>query len=158
VPVWNFAFGSHLKKEQFCKIIGGEPADLTKAVLNDCSLTFWKASNFPKEFAYLANGGTPALFPKEGSRVYGVAYLISEEQLELLNSYEAKWDYELIEVQIDSDKFGSIHALAHNRIKMSEFAPPSPEFLKLMIDGLRELGYPKEIVANVEKASSEPIG
>jgi hypothetical protein len=153
LSIWNFAFGSHLNKQQLSRIIGKEPERSLRAKLPDYRLTFWKVVDFPKEFAYLAGGGSPAFIPKKGDCVYGVLYFITEQQRRLLDEYEAKWDYEPIQLQVDAESVGKLRAYAHNRKKRMDFAPPSSEFLKLMLDGLRAYGYSDNIVHCVQSVA-----
>lgn len=153
MPVWNFAFGSHLNKKQLSHIIGQAPAKFMRVVLPDHKLTFWKLFDSPKTFANLATGGSPALVPHQGSQVYGVVYLISEEQLVILDKYEAEWGYERVQLQVKTEGGRSLPAYAHNRVKPGAFLPPSEDFLKLMLTGLQEHGYPPEVVQGLRKAA-----
>lgn len=153
MPVWNFAFGSHLSKQQLSNIIGQAPKQFMRAILPDYCLTFWKLFDFPKTFSNLATGGSPALVPHKGSQVYGAVYLISEEQLAVLDKYEAEWGYERIQLQVKTEGGRSLLAYAHNRVKPGEFLPPAEDFLKLMITGLQEHGYPPEVVQGVRRAA-----
>ena len=153
MPVWNFAFGSHLSRKQLSHIIGKEPEQFMRAVLPDYKLTFWKLFDSPKTFANLATGGSPALVPDKGSQVYGVVYLISEEQLAVLDKYEAEWGYQRVQVQVKTDDGKSLAAYAHNRAQQGEFAPPAEEFLALMLTGLQEHEFPSEVVHQVRETT-----
>lgn len=154
MSVWNFAFGSHMVGERMTKAIGSEPQKSLQAILPDHRRTFWKANKFPMEAAELAaKGGFPVLMPARGQMVHGVAYLISNEQLEGLDKSEGQFGYKRIALHVDATGVGSIQAFAHNRPDSGEFLPPSPEFLDLMLQGLREHGYSAGIIGQVGESA-----
>jgi gamma-glutamylcyclotransferase (GGCT)/AIG2-like uncharacterized protein YtfP len=146
---WNFAFGSHLSSSRIAKIIGA-PQDSRRAALFDYALTFRKVASFPAGSSTLASGGSPVLVPKKGDKVYGAAYMISEEQLKILDEYEAEWGYDRVDFSIKIEGIGRVLAAAHNRTKKGMFVPPADEFLALMVEGLRGHGYPESVVREVK--------
>jgi gamma-glutamylcyclotransferase (GGCT)/AIG2-like uncharacterized protein YtfP len=153
MQVWNFAFGSHLNVRQLCRIIGKEPERSMRAVLPDHRLTFHRLVEYPKEYVQLAAGGGPIVIPEKGHRVYGVAYSITVEQLDPLDEYEQAWGYQRVQLQVKTEDGGFLLAQAHNLVRHGEFAPPSSEFLNLMLEGLKEHGYPTGVIQEVKKAA-----
>ena len=154
MAIWNFAFGSHLSKTRLREIIGQEPTRAMRAILPDHRLTFWKLSRVLPEYAKLASGGSPALVPAQGHRVHGVVYEISERQLVVLDKYEKEWDYERVQVRVQLEDGRSLLAYAHNRTEPNEFAPPSGDFLLLMMDGLRQHGYSNDVIQEVRETAA----
>jgi len=157
MSVWNFAFGSHLSKKQLRRVIGREPRQAVRAVLPDHKLTFWGLAQFPEKHDVLALGGTAVIIAEEGRRVYGAAYLISDQELRVLDEYESEWEYQRVQVQVRLESGELMPAHAHNRIGVGKFAPPSPSCLQLMLEGLKEHGYPTSVINEVREAAEHPI-
>jgi gamma-glutamylcyclotransferase (GGCT)/AIG2-like uncharacterized protein YtfP len=151
---WNFAFGSHLSTRQLSKIIGAKPSSSTRATLPGYRLTFWRVTQFPKEYGILTpGGGSPVLVPDASSKVYGVLYPVSEDVLRVLDVYEESWGYRRVRFQVESEKGWLVEAYAHNRTEPAEFMPPSDGFLDTMREGLKEHGFSIDVIKQVEKAA-----
>lgn len=154
MPIWNFAYGSHLSAQQFARVLGGQPCLARRAALPDHALTFWKLTQWPAHCATLAAGGGPALVPAPGALLAGVLYLINSVQFDVVDAYERAWGYVRVDCTVQTDD-GPLPAVAHT-LPPGTFEPPASEFLQLMLEGLAAHGYgPAEIEA-VRRAARGP--
>jgi len=156
VALWNFAYGSHLFRSQFCSIIGGQPEQATPAALFDHRLTFRRILYYPPEYAHLADGGGgPALLPQRAGIVHGVLYRISQEQFEQLDRYERDWGYASVACHVKAKDGKQVQALAHTLPLEGAFCPPTQDFLSLMLQGAQELGYGPEVIQAIQRAAAQ---
>lgn len=156
MALWNFAYGSHLFRSQFRLIIGGAPEQAIPAVLLDHRLTFRRIPYYPPECARLADGGGgPALLPQRAGTVHGVLYRISQAQFERLDRYERDWGYESVTCHVKTKEGKQLQALAHTLPLREAFCPPTQDFLTLMLQGARELGYGPEVIQAIQRAAAQ---
>ena len=152
----NFAYGSHLFRSQFCRIIGGQPGQAIPAVLLDHRLTFRQIPQYPPEYAHLADGGGgPALLPQRAGLVHGVLYRISQNQFERLDQYERDWGYASVKCQVKTKDGRQVQAVAHTLPLRASFCSPTQDFLRLMLQGAQELGYGPEVIQAIQRAAAQ---
>ena len=143
---WYFAYGSNLKRSHLKKIIG-EWKHEHCAVLKNFTLSF--AKGYGKY-----NSGYANIKPHPDTQVEGVAYLITEQQFKKLDAYEEvglgvyRRASVIVETNVDS-----FSATTYKMNKEICLLPPSSNYLKIVLNGLREHGYNRYIIKKVRDLS-----
>lgn len=101
-------------------------------------------------------GALPAIMPESGSTVWGAVYDVPDTDMDRLNEVEAA-EQRLAKTIEAMDRTGRRHQVlahlldgepSHNGNGMSR---PSPEYLKLMVDGSRHWSLPFGWIAGLEE-------
>jgi len=149
--IWYFAYGWSLEKSLMKKCIG-EWLDARKAELKGFKIVF---------DAYSASwrGGVANLEEDEASKVYGVAYKITSEQLQKLDRFEGvPRRAARIGVEIYVEGIGEVRAMTHiaaNPRRSLVF--PSKQYLSAMLKGAKQHGLGEEALKVIRKASGSTI-
>ncbi|MDW7978931.1 MAG: gamma-glutamylcyclotransferase family protein [Candidatus Caldarchaeum sp.] len=145
MKVWYFAYGSNLDQEGMRRRVGGW-YDLRPAVLRGFRLVFDVYSSSWK-------GGVADVVEDENGVVYGAAYLLDEQQLEKLDKYEGVphlYHRRKVSVLVEGsavDAFIYVGSSPRTALK------PSPEYLSLMLKGLKKIGYGDDVIKTVREAA-----
>lgn len=143
---WYFAYGSNLKRSHLRNIIG-EWKQEHCAVLKNFALSF--AKGYCRYKSGYAN-----IKPHPGMQVEGVAYLITEQQFKKLDVYEEVgldvYRRALVIIETNEDSFS---ATTYEMNKEICLLPPCSNYLKMVLNGLREHGYNKNIIKKVRDLS-----
>ncbi|MFH0942130.1 MAG: gamma-glutamylcyclotransferase family protein [Chloroflexota bacterium] len=142
--IWYFAYGSNLNLGQMMTRIG-EWSVSKRAKLTGHKLTF----DFPSE----RWGGLTANIVKTSNaedNVWGVVYRISPEKLEVLTHRYERVPPQGIKVDADGVKITA---------KVYVFKPGKPgrppdAYLNVMLAGLRQHGYPDEVIETVKRTAT----
>ena len=139
---WYFAYGSNLKRSHLRKIIG-EWKQEHCAVLKNFALSF--AKGYSKYQSGYAN-----IKPHPDKQVEGVAYLITEQQFKKLDAYEdvglGVYRRAPVIVETNDDSFS---ATTYEMNKEICLLPPSSNYLKTVLHGLKEHGYDHNVIKKV---------
>ena len=148
--VWYFAYGWSLDKGLMKRCVGGW-AEARRAELQGFRLVFDSYSSSWK-------GGVANLREEEGSRVCGVVYRLSEEQLKALDRFEGVPSTSArMSVEVSAEGVGRVKAFAHVAAKpRGRWVKPSREYLSAMFRGLRQHGFGEEVVREVRSIASRP--
>ena len=107
--------------------------------------------------AYSASwrGGVANLEEDESSKVYGVAYKITSEQLEKLDKFEGVPQRSArIGVEIEVEGIGKVKAMTHVAVNPRKGQVyPSREYLGAMIKGAKQHGLGEEALRIIRKAA-----
>jgi len=135
-----FAYGSNLSKDQMRERVG----DWKKA--EKASLQKWKLIFNVKSSTW---GGGAANVKKTGNPndvVWGVIYSMTQEQLDVLTSKYEKISPQFKKVECDNQKrFAWVYIFSPNKPSLK----PADEYLDTIKTGLREHGYPEDIIRYV---------
>ncbi|RLI38445.1 hypothetical protein DRO64_11685 [Candidatus Bathyarchaeota archaeon] len=145
--IWYFAYGWSMDKSLMRKCIG-EWIDSRRAELRGYKLSF---------NAYSASwrGGVANLVEDEGSKVYGAAYKITDEQLRRLDGFEGLPSRSSrMRVKILVENIGEVKAFTHVAANPREgWIAPSRDYLSAMIRGLKQHGLGEEALREVRRAA-----
>ncbi len=144
--IWYFAYGSNLKRERLRQRIG-EWKQEQCAILKGFILHFAKGYDRHKS-------GYANIKPCLNSQVEGAVYLISEKQFKKLDAYEGVVlrVYRRKTVCVETDE-RPLHAVTYEMNKELSLLNPSPDYLNLILDGLREHGYNENVIKKVQEYS-----
>ncbi len=137
-----FAHGSNMKKSVFRKRFG-----------------LWKDAKRATLEGYRVklSRNTNTMVKSPGSRVYGVAYWIGEDQLKKIETIEKhgpKWKRIRVKLSIEGNE---VDGVTHVLVKQSPSNPPSSEHLNLLLEGLKDHGWGGEALNSWrESAKSSP--
>ncbi|MEM3807614.1 MAG: gamma-glutamylcyclotransferase family protein [Nitrososphaerota archaeon] len=94
-------------------------------------------------------GGVAGLKEDEGTTVYGVVYVIDEQQLYVIDRFEGLANLRMrIKVTVKSD-YGEHNAYTHVSSNPRGHVPPTKQYLSLMTKGLRQVGYGDKVIMNI---------
>lgn len=141
---WYFAYGSNLKKNRLKERIGHWKKD-QKATLNGYRLTF------AKRYCGHKNGKANIKKGPTG-KVEGAICLISEDQFKKLDIKEGAriGVYKRIPVQVES-RGETLNAQTYVMTREIYSSRPSPEYLYLITEGLKEHGYGSDVIDKVNR-------
>lgn len=143
MDIYYFAYGVNLNKDVLRKRIGDWKIS-KKAILEGYTLCF---SVYSKSW----KGGVADIREMEGSRVYGAVYLITEEQLNMLDRYEGVPNtYMRRKVKVITED-GVIDAITYVATNPKGYVKPSIEYLSNIIKGLRQHGYDENVIKEVKR-------
>lgn len=140
---WYFAYGSNLNKEQVKERINSFK-ECGPAILEDYKLTF-------NIYSPARDGGVADILTSKGDKVYGAVYKMSKEKLykvEETGLKSGRYKPEQVEVNYNNQK---INATAFVVSDKNDFIEPSDEYLKTILNGLRDHGYDENIIEEVKK-------
>lgn len=96
--------------------------------------------------------GKADIIEDSNSKVYGVIYELSEEQMKKLDAKEgvSKNIYKRSTVSV---KIGTrqVEAVAYTKVHKPKFSKPDVEYLNYIIEGLYEHGFGEEIIEEVKQ-------
>jgi len=148
---WYFAYGSNLDVERLKKRVG----NWTRT---------WRAKleNYQLMFARGYEGheyGRADIFYSPRSTVYGAVFDLTDEQMTILDKYEAvdKGVYKRFPVPVKVNK-ELIKAITYVMVKRIEEMPPDNEYLNCIVNGLKRFGYPDEIIKEVKRIAERSGG
>lgn len=90
------------------------------------------------------------LIPRTGVSVYGIVAELSRDDVERLYSRKELTDYRSVEVVVETRANKQVVARCYV-CRPTETVTPSPEYLRLVVDTARKLGFPS---AYIEKLNS----
>lgn len=148
--LWYFAYGWSLDKGLMKRCVGGW-VEARKAELKGFRLVF-------DSYSASWKGGVANLREEEGSKVYGVLYRLSEEQLRALEKFEGVPSSSArLNVEVEAEGLGKVRAFTHVAAKpRGRWVKPSKEYLSAMLRGLKQHGFGGEVVRRVQEAASKP--
>ncbi|MEM0142845.1 MAG: gamma-glutamylcyclotransferase family protein [Candidatus Parvarchaeum sp.] len=134
--MYYFAYGSNLKRSRLHERVGNWSSE-GNCLLDRYRLTF-------------DSRGKAGIIEDSNSKVYGVIYKLSEEQMKKLDVYEGVpliYKRSTVYVKIDTRQ---VEAVAYIRVDTTKFSKPCDKYLKYIIDGLHEHGFGEEIIEEVK--------
>ncbi|PUA32996.1 MAG: hypothetical protein B9J98_02650 [Candidatus Terraquivivens tikiterensis] len=143
MAVWYFAYGANLNKDLMRRRVGGWK-DCKKGVLEGYKLCF---GVFSKSWG----GGVADIREWGGSRVYGVVYLLDEEQLKELDKYEGVPNIYLRRKVVVRTEGGEVEAVTYVAANPRHFVKPSTDYLAIMLKGLKQHGYGDDVLKEVKR-------
>ena len=145
--VWYFAYGWSLNKSLMRKCIG-RWLDARRAELRGFKLVF---NAYSKSW----RGGVANLVEDESSRVHGVAYRITGEQLKKLDRFEGLPSRAArISVEISVEDIGRVKAITHIAVNPRRgWIVPSRDYLSAMLKGLKQHGFGDDVLREVRRAA-----
>ncbi len=141
--VYYFAYGSNLDQDQMKKRVG-DWQSAERCQLRGYRLVFDKYSTRWK--GYVAD---IIETKEEKDVVYGAIYLISADQLKLLDEHES--GYKQVDVVVDAQR--NVSAKAYEVIEKEKCAKPPKPYLDAIIKGLVQHGYGSRIISIVKRAA-----
>ncbi|HIQ29634.1 MAG TPA: gamma-glutamylcyclotransferase [Candidatus Caldiarchaeum subterraneum] len=146
MEVWYFAYGVNLDKEVMRRRVG-EWIEAKRAILRNYELRF-------NTYSPTWRGGTASIVEKEGAVVYGVAYLISEEQMKALDKHVGVPNrYSRIKVKVETEDGDELPAMTHVSNNPKYHIHPSQQYLASLLRGLKQHGYQEEVIKTVKKVA-----
>ncbi len=144
---YHFAYGSNLNIFQMIKRVG-EWKTSKRAYLEGYKLAFNKESS--RWGGYAANIQPTG---NNSDKVYGVVYLLKEEKIAVLTSYEGKGP---VNMDVRLEDGSVIHDVAVYRWDKDEPSRNPPKvYADTILEGLIQHGYPSDIIERVQRAFSE---
>jgi len=100
-------------------------------------------------------GGVANLVEDESSRVHGVAYRITSEQLKKLDRFEGLPSRAArISVEISVEDIGEVKAITHIAVNPRRgWIVPSRDYLSAMLKGLKQHGFGDDVLREVRRAA-----
>ncbi|MEM2910198.1 MAG: gamma-glutamylcyclotransferase family protein [Nitrososphaerota archaeon] len=141
--IWYFAYGANLDKELMKKRVG-EWKDCKRSILEGYRLNFGV-------FSRRWRGGAADIREESGSKVYGVIYLLDEEQLKKLDECEGVPNTYLRRKVVVRTEGGEVEAVTYVATNPRRFVKPSAEYLAIMQKGLKQHGYGDEVLREVKR-------
>ncbi len=126
--VYYFAYASNLNKRQMLSRCSDSMPKFV-ATLPNYRLVF---VGFSRKW----HGGVASIKREPGGRVRGAIYEVSQECLKRLDRYEA--GYTRLEVIVFDEDDQPIKAVTYSKSGQLEDSPPSPEYLAVIQQGLRD--------------------
>ena len=156
-----FAYGSNLSLEQMRERIGSKPKVISGAYLENHRLGFTLYSKLTWK------GGVADIVPEAGSKVWGVIYELTEEQLDKIDHYEGykkdrdpkKNFYNRLEVEVVDKKGVKQLCLTYQAEVGDEkrrkylYHRPSEKYYEVIRKGGEEHGLLKEFSEHLKMAS-----
>lgn len=122
----------------------GRPVPGTVGLLRDHELVFNKLGTQQTGYANIR--------PREGDRVYGVLYPLTEQELERLDRKEGvpgHYRRQTVVVETDAGPMKAVCYVAASD-KVCECLKPSKDYLRSLVEGARAHGLPPEYVQRLE--------
>jgi gamma-glutamylcyclotransferase len=96
-------------------------------------------------------GGVADLVPASGRRVWGALFDLCGDSFELLDAYEGAPTAYAREIWTFTEPHGArVSASVYVVIEKQLEAPPSYRYWRLIVDGAREAGLPRDYIAELE--------
>ena len=149
--VWYFAYGWSMNKSLMKRCIKNW-TDSRRAELRGFRLVFDAYSTSWK-------GGVANLEEDESSKVYGVAYKISPEQLKELDKFEGVPQRAMRRsIEVDVEGVGRVKAVTHVAINPRRGPVyPSKQYLGAMLKGAKQHNLGEEALKMIRKAAGSTI-
>jgi cation transport regulator ChaC len=149
--IWYFAYGSNLNQARFRSRVG-DWQEVRRAVLEGHELRF--SGEVESE-----GGGGAIVQPAKGRQVFGGVYGITDEQLAAMDAvelhgpmnFDGRGVRSTVELLSDGD---IIEGELYEVPAPSVYRAPSAKYLGLITSGLRDFGYPEEVIAAVQAAAA----
>ncbi|MEM0142697.1 MAG: gamma-glutamylcyclotransferase family protein [Candidatus Parvarchaeum sp.] len=135
--MYYFAYGSNLERSRLHVRVGNWSSE-RNCLLDGYRLTF-------------DSRGKADIIEDSNSKVYGVIYELSEEQMKILDVKEGVprvYKRSAVSVKIDNRQ---VEAVAYIKVDKTEFSKPNAEYLNYIIEGLYEHGFGEEIIEEVKQ-------
>lgn len=133
-----FAYASNLSKEYMMSRCP-DAIPIKKAHLEGFSLTFNELAD---------------IIENKGEKVEGALYVISKEELEILDTLEGYPDlYDRIIVEVKDDKNNTYEAIAYTMIEKDIVSPPE-KYYNILLEGYKDWDL---AVENLERAKEQII-
>ncbi|MHB1117926.1 MAG: gamma-glutamylcyclotransferase family protein [Minisyncoccota bacterium] len=142
--MYYFAYGSNMLRKRIEDRVG-TVADLGMGVLGKYKIKFNKQGK--------DGSGKTNIVPDSDSRVLGVVYELSEEQLGILDGKEVGYKREPLPIEING-KFADIEVYIALANTINDNLLPTMEYLTHLINGAKEHGFPSEYVRFLEEVES----
>ncbi|MCS7142764.1 MAG: gamma-glutamylcyclotransferase [Aigarchaeota archaeon] len=136
-----FAYGATLNPQYMKRIVTGWTY-MRRATLEGYRLVF-------DAYSPSWRGGVAGIREETNSVVYGVVYLIHDEDLKSLDKYEGVPNTRArsrVTLQMD-DTY--LNGITHNTINPRPYVVPSKEYVAELLKGLKAVGYDEEVVKRV---------
>lgn len=144
--LWYFAYGSNLHSAIFIERRQMRPLEVRWGWLEGYRLCF----NIP-----IGPGerGVANIEAESGARVCGALYLLTPEDFERLDHTEGVHAeiYRRVAVEVLTERDGAISALAYQSALTTAGRKPSPRYMRLLLDGGRQHGLPKEWMSFLQR-------
>ena len=143
---WGFGYGSNMNPEHLSERKGVNILEYTPAVLKDYKMAFNK-----KAFA-LVEPAYSGIEYEKGAEIHGLAYKITKQDMELLERSEGIGSvYNKMEVPLLAyDGRTLIGNMLTNVTKPDGEYQPSKRYLKLLVNGAKEVGLSDEYIKRLE--------
>ena len=149
--VWYFAYGWSMNKSLMKRCIK-KWSDSRRAELKGFKLVF-------DAYSSSWRGGVANLEEDESSKVYGVAYKISPDQLSELDKFEGvpqRVVRRMVEINVEG--VGVVKAVTHVAVNpRSGRVFPSREYLSAMLKGAKQHGLGEEALKEIRRAAGRAI-
>lgn len=139
-----FAYGSNLDQAQMKNRCPGASL-IGVAFLKNYELGFtWYSPGW--------KGGVADILPSRGSEVWGLAYAVTEADLDSLDTYEG-YPRSYTRHQIGIEILGKSPAIAwaYEVVNKSEFIPPTQAYLRILLDAAEHFGFPQTYKTGLRK-------
>lgn len=142
---YYFAYGSNLNAGQMQRRVGIRPSYFRVSLAN-YRLTF-------------DSRGKANIVEENGAKVYGAVCLLNDEQMERLDGYEGvPRVYKRVTAKTVVDEIGGeMDAVTYVRTENTQFKAPDSAYLKLILDGLSDLGYPESVISEVRATADGSV-
>ncbi|MEW6457067.1 MAG: gamma-glutamylcyclotransferase family protein [Acidobacteriota bacterium] len=138
--IWYFAYGSNMKQSRLEERVKRKGLIWKVGFLENYHLCFNKVKGDGSGYANIE--------VKEGSKIWGVLYQLSNEEIKLLDKYEGVPDhYNRVSKEICTTE-GSYNAEVYiaNPDMIDDNLLPKRDYLGYLIDGATEHNLPKEYI------------
>lgn len=135
--VWYFAYGSNMDSERLERRVGRSCIEWKIGTLRGYELVFNKVANDGSGYANVR--------PKDQGVVYGVLYLLREQELRKLDRCEGVPDhYKRVPLPVETEA-GTIDAVCYvaGKNKVEEGLRPRCDYLKHLVKGASEHNLPQ---------------
>lgn len=148
MPMVYFAYGSNMSKQRLEDRVG-LVTDAGVGVLQSYSIEFNKKGK--------DGSGKTNIVKSNGSKVYGVLYKLSSEQVEILNGFEPNYERRELDIILDTDtvKAETYQALPES---IDPSALPSEEYLNHLIHGAQEHDLPEDYINFLRTFQTQKLG
>ncbi len=141
--VLYFAYGSNLSLDQMSRRCPGSRM-MDTGYIEDHELSFTTYANRWK-------GGVADIMEKKGSKVWGLVYELSLEDLSNLDYYEGFPDfYRRKKVKVFGRKTSHEEVWTYFVVDKKGYIPPSRVYFEIIYDAARVFGFPPEHISLLE--------
>jgi hypothetical protein len=149
--LWYFAFGANMNSKIFLERRGMHPLSSEPAELNGYRLVF-DHPGIPLVEPSFAN-----VEKREGSKIYGVLYHMTRNEMALLNKMEGGGAYQNLDLEV----LGTQSGLKIAHVYWTEntgitHLKPSRRYINVLLEGAKEHNLPKEWIEFLENQPTSP--
>jgi gamma-glutamylcyclotransferase (GGCT)/AIG2-like uncharacterized protein YtfP len=139
--MYYFAYGSNLKRDRLRDRVGAWSSE-ENCFLEGYRLTF-------------DSRGKADIIEEVSSKVYGVIYGLSEQQMRALDTYEGVSNnvYRRSTVSV-TVVAGRVDAVVYVKVNSSTFHVPNEQYLNFIIEGLAEHCFGQDIIDGVKRIAN----